>query len=347
MLFAAAVASVSAVATAQEFNIDCGTANGVPATTFAGATTQAGVWNSADCTALGTTALVDIAGGATSVGLLIAGTNFNFNYPNTATFGNDELLLDDCQDLSGPTGTTWTIGPMAAGTYKVTVYAWAPDVRTDNTALTVVGGANGLMTCGASPGFTGYVLGQTHVQDTLTVAAGGSIVITADGATAGDYGSINGIQIEQTLSAPTTYCTSGTSSNGCAASISATANPSVSMANACVITATNVEGQKNGIIFYGLNNNGFVPAPWGLGSTSFLCVKGPTQRMSALSSGGTLNTCTGLLVQDWNAYHTAHPGAYGTPFTAGGSVFVQAWYRDPPAPKTTNLSNAVQMTFVP
>jgi hypothetical protein len=347
VLSVAAVASAASIAMAQRFNIDCGTANGVPAPTFSAATTQVGVWNTVDCTSLAPTPLVDINGASGGVTLTIAGTNYNFTYPNAATTGNDELLMDDCQDLSGPSGTTWTIGPLAAGTYRVTVYAWAPDVRTDNTALTVVGGANGLMTCGGSPGFTGYVLGQTHVQDLVTVAAGGSIVMTADGATINDYGSIDGMQIEQTLSAPTTFCTSGTSSNGCVASINASANPSVSLASACVITATNVEGQKNGIIFYGINNTGFTPTPWGAGSTSFLCVKGPTQRMSALNSGGTTGTCNGSLVQDWNVYHLAHPGAYGTPFIVGNSVFVQAWYRDPPAVKTTNLSNAVKMTFVP
>jgi hypothetical protein len=69
--------------------------------------------------------------------------------------------------------------------------------------------------------------------------------------------------------------------------------------------------------------------------------------MSALNSGGTVLTCNGVLVQDWNAYHGAHLGAYGHPFVAGGNAFVQAWYRDPPAAKTTNLSNAVRLTFVP
>jgi hypothetical protein len=146
-------------------------------------------------------------------------------------------------------------------------------------------------------------------------------------------------------SAPTTFCTAGTSTNGCVPSINANNNPNVAHTGACVITVSAVEGQKSGIIFYGVNNTGFSPAPWGLGSTSFLCVKGPTQRMGALNSGGTTGLCNGALVQDFNAYLIANPGSVGQPFAAGNDVFVQGWYRDPTAAKTTNLSNALKLTF--
>ena len=42
------------------------------------------------------------------------------------------------------------------------------------------------------------------------------------------------------------YCTAGTTTNNCVALITASANPSVSLANACVISARNVEGGKTG-----------------------------------------------------------------------------------------------------
>jgi hypothetical protein len=148
-------------------------------------------------------------------------------------------------------------------------------------------------------------------------------------------------------SGPVSYCTAGTSSNGCAATIAANHNPSVTFANPCNISITNVEGQKFGIIFYGINQTGFTPTPWAVGSTSYLCVKGPTQRTGTTSSGGTLNLCNGVLALDWNAYQGSHPGAVGNPWSVGNHVFVQGWYRDPPAPKTTNLSNAVELTYLP
>ena len=146
--------------------------------------------------------------------------------------------------------------------------------------------------------------------------------------------------------APVAYCTAGTSTNGCLPSIGASAQPSVSLANACVITASNIEGQKNGLIFYGIDNSGFTPTAWG-GSSSFLCVKPPTQRTSPQDSGGTIGACDGVLTLDWNAYQSGNPAALGNPWSAGAKVYAQAWYRDPPSPKTTNLSDAVEMTYVP
>ncbi len=144
-----------------------------------------------------------------------------------------------------------------------------------------------------------------------------------------------------------TYCTAGTSTNGCLASASASGQPSASLATPCAITFTNVEGLKQGLILYGIDNTGFAPLPWGSGSTSFFCVKSPVQRAVAMNSGGTLNGCDGTLTLDWNAYISTNPTALGAPFSAGGKVYAQAWYRDPPAPRKTNLSNALELTNVP
>jgi len=148
-------------------------------------------------------------------------------------------------------------------------------------------------------------------------------------------------------SGPVTYCTAGTSTNGCVPAITANAQPSVSQAHACNITIANVEGQKFGIIFYGINNSGFTPTPWAASSTSFLCVKGPTQRTGSIGSGGGIGLCNGTLSLDWNAYQTANPLSVGNPWSAGDKVYTQGWYRDPPAAKTTNLSDALEMTYVP
>ena len=143
------------------------------------------------------------------------------------------------------------------------------------------------------------------------------------------------------------YCTSGTSSSGCVPSISATGTPSISSSSGFTIRVDSVEGIKQGILFYGLNNPSFTPTPWGNGGTSFLCVKSPTQRMGVQSSGGTLFMCNGVLSADWNAFRAANPGALGSPFTTGEVLCAQAWFRDPPSPKTTLLSNAVRFALQP
>ncbi|MCC7015054.1 MAG: hypothetical protein IT454_20995 [Planctomycetes bacterium] len=143
----------------------------------------------------------------------------------------------------------------------------------------------------------------------------------------------------------TSYCTAGTSTNGCLATMSAVGTPSASAGAGFTLTASALEGQKSGLIFYGTNNSGFTPVQWGT-STSFLCVKSPTQRSLAANSGGNAGACDGTLALDWNVF-AATPGVLGHPFSSGQQVFAQAWYRDPPSPKTTGLSNAIEFIVEP
>jgi hypothetical protein len=193
-----------------------------------------------------------------------------------------------------------------------------------NSILVDVGG---VQTLGLSASGELYFLGDVDVNGTSS---------TTDDITAL-------FKFDLTLP-PTAYCTAGTTTNLCNATITASANPSVSFANACTLSVNNVEGQKNGIVFYGLT-----PAaiPWAMGSESFLCVKTPTQRTGTQTSGGTLDMCDGSFTLDWNAYQTGNPTALGNPWAVGNKAYVQAWFRDPPAVKTTNLSDAVEITYVP
>jgi hypothetical protein len=141
------------------------------------------------------------------------------------------------------------------------------------------------------------------------------------------------------------YCTAGTTTNGCTPSMSATGTPSIAAISGFTLTASNVEGQKTGLIFYGIS--GPKASPWAPGNTSFLCVKSPTQRMPSANSGGTADACDGSLSVDWLDYLATHPGALGTPFGAGQVVNAQTWFRDPPAPNTTNLSDGLQFLTCP
>ena len=145
---------------------------------------------------------------------------------------------------------------------------------------------------------------------------------------------------------PTVYCTSGTSTHGCNAIIQASAYASLSFANPCNITVTHVEGHKSGILFYGLSRTAQTWCAPGAGS-SYLCVKAPTKRTGAQSSGGSVGLCDGVLQLDWNAYRIANPNALGAPWNAGSITDFQAWYRDPGSCKTTSLSNALELTYVP
>jgi hypothetical protein len=144
---------------------------------------------------------------------------------------------------------------------------------------------------------------------------------------------------------PVAYCTAGTTSSGCIAVMSSTGTPSVTATSGFTLSAGGVEGQTSGLIFYGIS--GRLAAPWGSGSSSFLCVKSPTQRMATQNTGGTDGACDGTLSEDWLAFVAAHPGALGAPFAAGQTVNAQGWFRDPPAAKTTSLSNGLEFTVGP
>jgi hypothetical protein len=160
-------------------------------------------------------------------------------------------------------------------------------------------------------------------------------------------GSYDGLAAAGGIAPPQTYCTAGTTGNGCVASISGTGTPSATAGSGFNITVINVEGQKQGILFYGINNTGFSPSVWGNGGTSYLCAKAPLQRMGVQNSGGTINACDGTLSTDWNTYRANNPTALGSPFAAGQVIFAQGWFRDPPSPKTTSLSNGLKFTLGP
>jgi hypothetical protein len=166
----------------------------------------------------------------------------------------------------------------------------------------------------------------------------GSVIV---GAGTNPSGNVEGWIARLGCGTSMSYCTAGTTTNGCNATLSSSGTPSASGAGEFTLHATGVEGQKQGLFFYGLS--GAQASPWGT-SSSFLCVKAPTQRMATQSSGGTAGACNGSFASDWNAFIAANPSALGQPFALGDQVQVQAWFRDPPSPKTTSLSNA--LTFV-
>ena len=189
-----------------------------------------------------------------------------------------------------------------------------------------------------------------------SVAVSGDTVVVGADAEGSNATGVNGNQADNsamdsgaayvfTLPNSVTYCTAGTSTNGCVPSISATGWPSLAATSGFSITVANVEGQKQGLLFYGLS--GRTATAWGAGGTSFHCVKAPTQRMQSQNSGGTSGLCDGVLSEDWLAYLAAHPSALGQPFAAGATINAQAWYRDPSAVKSTNLSDALEFVTQP
>jgi hypothetical protein len=143
--------------------------------------------------------------------------------------------------------------------------------------------------------------------------------------------------------AATGYCTAGTSASGCQAVLGGTGVASAAAGAGFVLTASAVEGAKDGLFFFGAN--GRQANPWGNG-TSFQCVVPPVQRAGLLTGSGTSGLCDGQFSQDLNAYWTAKPAANPG---AGATVQAQLWYRDPlsTSNQTTSLSDAVEFPVAP
>ena len=112
------------------------------------------------------------------------------------------------------------------------------------------------------------------------------------------------------------------------------------------VTASTVEGNKDGLFFYG--TNGRQAVPWGNG-TSFQCVIPPVRRGGLLSGTGTVGACDGSFTQDLNALWCPTCPKAGQNPGAGAAVQAQLWYRDPrnTSNQSTSLSDAVEFCVQP
>lgn len=137
--------------------------------------------------------------------------------------------------------------------------------------------------------------------------------------------------------APTVYCTAQQNSAGCVPAISATGTPSAAQSTFRV-RATNVLANKNGFLFWGLAASA---TPFHGG---FKCVRSPTRRTPFQNSGGNPppEDCSGSFAQ---FFGSAYLAAWG--LTPGTRLYCQYWSRDPLAPSTTNLSDALSVLIAP
>ena len=143
--------------------------------------------------------------------------------------------------------------------------------------------------------------------------------------------------------APVNYCTAGVSASGCQALISANGSPSASAASGFTLDTLGIEGQKDGMYYFGVSGQN--ANSWGNG-TSYQCVMFPVSRGGLLLGTGHAGACDGSFSQDLNARWTAKPNQNPG---AGAVVQAQLWYRDPQntSNQTTSLSDAVEFVVFP
>ena len=148
------------------------------------------------------------------------------------------------------------------------------------------------------------------------------------------------------LQAWSSYCTAGTSASGCQATLAAAGTASATATSGFTLSASSVEGAKDGLFFFG--TSGRQANPWGNG-TSFQCVVPPVRRAGVQAGSGTNGLCDGSFSQDLNAlWCPSCPGSSKNP-GAGSTVQAQLWYRDPlsTSNQTTSLSDAMEFFVAP
>jgi hypothetical protein len=323
---------------AQSFNIDVGDnliIFPVPQNSYAGAANQTGTWNSSKFPY--NTSLVALDGSATSV-TTTSTSSSSYNYfPSTLT-GDDYNLMVDIQNLpfiGGP--WTWNFNGLQNGNYVLYTYAWAPENNGNQTRVTVPGSSNPFQDIGGFWSGGTHVLGVTYARHEFVVS-GGPLMVIVEGLGNHD-GSINAFQIVQTSgSGPTTYCTAKTTSSGCVPNLTSSGTPSGSAPSGFQVINPDAQPGVVGIFFYGQSGPNANPFQGG-----FLCVMPPLIRTPLTASGGT-GPCTGVFVIDFNSYVFS---GVDPSLNSGDTVWMQNWFRDPPAPFSSGLSNGITFTIGP
>ena len=190
----AVVLGVVTPAFGQSFNVDVGNPDspyGVPSDLYAAGAGQPGTWNAVNASAVNVP-LSDLSGAATGVTLTNIGGLLNLSFNNAGTFGGDQALMDDYQDVGGEGSlATWTFSGLANGSYTAYTYAWAPDDDEFISVVTVPGSPDPSQLIGGDwPG--GQVQGITYALHTVDVVDGSLAVMVGASVS---FGTVNGFQL--------------------------------------------------------------------------------------------------------------------------------------------------------
>jgi hypothetical protein len=244
---------------------------------------------------------------------------------------------------------------------------WTQDayLKASNTSAAALFGEGVALTgdmalVGAEAGGTGGGAAYTFLRDSTTSMWSPDAFIPAPASgnfgvsvSASDYWAVVGAFMQGAgaayvydLAASVQYCTAGTSASGCQAIISSQGHASATALSGFSLITSNVEGQKDGLYFFG--TNGRQANSWGNG-TSYQCVVPPVTRTPVVSGTGTVGMCDGQTVVDLNAlwcpsclFPQKNPGV-------GALVQAQLWYRDPmnTSNQTTSFSDAIEFPVKP
>jgi len=247
--------------------------------------------------------------------------------------GGDFVLAINADSSALGAGVSWP-GDLSFDTWYTVVISW--DAGTDTAVLWLdpasMASAS-ITTAGVLFGAPIDSFGLRQSNDYTGLIEVDNVVVGKTFADVTAAGSVN-------------YCTAGTSASGCTALLSSSGTPSATATSGFTLTASGVEGAKDGLFFFGAN--GRQANPWGNG-TSYQCVVPPVKRGGLLNGGGSNGACDGSFNQDLNALWCPSCPKPGHNPGAGAVTQAQLWYRDPlsTSNQTTSLSDALEFTLAP
>ena len=367
----APVLALSAVASAQSFNIDVGQNQSapLPSVAYGAAANLPGTWVSCPTSGGAPVILSDINNLPTGVTIQAAGGFGDFFINNPNWVGDDANLMEDASDVGnasqgGPGGLiTWTVTNLAAGKYSIYTYALAPDFpATFSTIVDVPGAPEGAQTLTGNWLGSPHVLGQSYAKHSITVQTGQNLtILTSRPATTGtNFGTVNGFQlVKETLGTPlcfgdgslATPCPCGNfgqPGNGCDNSIATGGSNLTAVGSTTpdtvVLTATGELPTALSIFLQGTTNLA-TPLVFGDGVR---CAGGSLKRLYVKNASGGVVSAPGA----GQASVSAQSAALGDVIAPGTSRWYQVYYRDPnltfcasPAGGSFNVSNAVQLDW--
>lgn len=281
--------------------------------------------------------------GAVDLGSLDGSDGFRIEGPQPEDGMGCSVSLDG--DVNGDGLRDWIVGAdrhdgaFSAAGRALVVFGRQGDLFGGYLAPSALDGANGFAVegeaAGASLGRSVAGVADLDADGVDDLALGEPNVVTGVSERGRTY-----VFYGRHPSDPTVYCTAGTTSSGCQVYLSSSGIARLETPSGFMLTASDVEGGKQGIFFWGLASKA---SPWGAGS-SWLCVAAPVVRTGVQNSGGIAGQCDGGFLLDFNTWLTVNPSKAPP---AGSRVYAQAWFRDPPSPKQTSLSDALSFVVLP
>jgi hypothetical protein len=139
---------------------------------------------------------------------------------------------------------------------------------------------------------------------------------------------------------PTTYCTAGTSANGCLPVLSTVGHARLSQPDGFEIGVGDIDGARSAILFWGT-----APQAKTWGAASWFCIVPPVRRTPVQTTTGAAGSCDGTFSLDFNDWMATYPQKAPS---AGTNVLAQVWYRDPAGQgKTSSMTAGLSFGVCP